>query len=309
LLPAQGVETRALAPRGFPATGGSLYIGEYHRTLEILRFPVAGGAPERIAANLHNPLLPSAIELPDRRVLFSSPIAGRNWILLSGPAGEAFPFVQTDEETSQPMALASDREIVFLLGPPATREIATASLAEGRIVRRVKSPHGAQVEAIACSPDAKTIYYTASKSLWAMAAEGGAPTRLGAGDSLAADPRQGDLIVQVNERERPRLVRLPASGGPPQEIPVRSEFHLTRGALAPNAVSKDGRIVLSAPGVDSWHWGVAVLDPHTGKMERVSVKATDLVRPGWTADGSIVSPSKPVRLAALWRYRPPAAGK
>jgi hypothetical protein len=251
----------------------------------------------------------SAIQLPDRRVLFSSQIAGRNRILVSGPAGEAFPFVETEQETSSPMALAGDQELVFLLGPPATREIATASLADGRIVRRVKSPHGAQVEAIACSPDAKTIYYTASKSVWAMPAQGGAPSRLGAGDSLVIDPRQGDLVVKVNERERPRLVRLPASGGPPQDIPFQSEFHLTRGALAPNAVSKDGRIVLSAPGVDSWHWGVAVLDPHTGKVERVPVKATDIIRPGWTADGSIVSPSAPVRLAALWRYRPVAAGK
>jgi hypothetical protein len=241
--------------------------------------------------------------------LFSSQVAGRNRILISGPAGEAFPFVQTDEETSQPMALAGDRELVFLLGPPATREIATASLADGRIVRQVKSPHGAQVEAIACSPDAKTIYYTASKSVWAMAAEGGTPTRLGAGDSLAVDPRQGDLVVQVNERERPRLVRLPASGGPPQGIPFQSAFHLTRGALAANAVSKDGRIVLSAPGVDSWHWGIAVLDAQTGKVEPVPVKAADLIRPGWTADGSIVSPSARVRLEALWRYRPQAAGK
>jgi hypothetical protein len=142
-----------------------------------------------------------------------------------------------------------------------------------------------------------------------MAVEGGVPTRLGAGDSLAVDPRQGDLIVQVNERERPRLVRLPVSRGSPQDISVRSEFHLTRGPLAPNAVSKDGQIVLSAPGVDSWHWGVAVLDSHTGKVERVPVQAADLIRPGWTADGSIVSPSKPVRRAALWRYRPVAVGK
>jgi Tol biopolymer transport system component len=99
-------------------------------------------------------------------------------------------------------------------------------------------------------------------------------------------------------------MRLPASGGAPQEIPFRSELRLIPLPLAPNAVGPDGRILLDVISNDSWFEVVAVLDPRTGRVEQVPLNyPVDFRTPGWTPDGRIISVASTVR-AALWRFRP-----
>jgi hypothetical protein len=46
-----------------------------------------------------------------------------------------------------------------------------------------------------------------------LPAEGGTPTKLGAGDSLTVERDTGDLIVKLDESARIRLVRMPPAGG------------------------------------------------------------------------------------------------
>jgi Tol biopolymer transport system component len=286
------------------APDGSLYVDEYERPLEVLRFPASAGSPERIATSATYPPGSNAVPLPDGRLLFASQISGRNRILVTQAGADPLPFLETEEETWCPVALLGSQHVVLLLGAAGKQELAIASIAGGRIVRRLTGVKGAEIRRMACSPDAKTIYYTASGSLWAIPASDGAPRKLGAGDAVAVDPRNGDLIVQLSEPERVRLVRLPASGGPPQEIPFRSDLRLTRLLLAPNAVRKDGRIVATVASNDSWWFGVAVLDPRSGRVERIPLNyPADLDYPGWTPDGRIVSAAQALR-AALWRFRP-----
>lgn len=88
------------------------------------------------------------------------------------------------------------------------------------------------------------------------------------------------------------------------EIPFRSnEFSLTPVSLSPNAVNRDGRLVLQVFTLDSWFFEVAVLDPDTGKVERVAAQyAGDMAMPGWAEDGQIVSLGIPLR-ANVWRFQ------
>ena len=105
-------------------------------------------------------------------------------------------------------------EVAFLLGPRSGAVVAVASIADGRIVRRLKGVEGSEVGDLAASPDGKTLYYVASRSVWAIPATDGQPRRIGPGDGVAADPNGNDLIVQIFEKEGVRLVSVPISGGP-----------------------------------------------------------------------------------------------
>lgn len=296
-----------------PEPDGSVcvYADEYERPLEVLRFPASGNAPERLATSSTYPLGSNALPLPDGRLLFASQISGRNRILVAEEGRNAVPFFITEEETWCPVALLGRDRLVLLLGAAGNQEMAVAAI-DGRIERRISGVKGTGIQRIACSPDAQTIYYTASstasstpsRSLWAIPASGGTPRELGPGDSVAVDPSDGDLIVQLNKKEGVCLERLPASGGPRKPIPFNSDLHLTRMLLAPNAVWKDGRILTTVASNDSWWFGVAVLDPRSGKVKRVPLNyPADLNYPGWTTDGRIVSAAQTLR-AALWRFRP-----
>ncbi|PYV16293.1 MAG: hypothetical protein DMG07_08125 [Acidobacteria bacterium] len=191
----------------------------------------------------------------------------------------------------------------WLLVQHATHAI--ASFADGRILRRLKSP-GPDIRSLASSPDAKTLYCAVSGTIWAVPAAGGEARKLGAGDSAVVDPRTGDLIVKLDETAASRLARLPAGGGPEQEIPIRSEFRLIPPPLAPNAVGRDGRILLPVASADSWFWHLAVLEPETGRLQRIPVRyQTDFHYAAWGAEGEVIALGVGMR-SSLWRFRPEA---
>ncbi len=283
---------------------GSLYIDQVDRPGEVLRFAASGGAPERVAIS-QTYLLGAALPLPDGRVLFPSRAAGRDRLLVAAPGKDPIPLVDTQEETAWPATLVGNREVAFLAGTNPNRIIVVASLADGRIVRRLKGAKGAgSTWSLAASPDGKTLYYVASGTVWAIPSTDGEPRKICAGDSVAVDLRRQELIVQLNEKEGIRLVRVPVAGGGPEKvIPIGGELRLTPSPLAPNAVGKDGRIAVAVSSTDNWFWQPALLDPETGKLERVLTYPGDTYSPGWTADGRILSMTQPLR-AALWRFRP-----
>ncbi|MBI3665202.1 MAG: protein kinase [Acidobacteria bacterium] len=280
---------------------GSLYLDQVDRTAEFLRFSVSGGVPERVASSATGGDL--ALPLPDGRVLLLSRPAGRERLLVVMPGKDPIPFLDTSEETALPGSLVGDREVAFLIGPPADRTIAIASIADGRIVRRLKGPKSGTIESLAASPDGKTLYYAAAGTIWAIPSTGGEPRKMHAGDSVAVDPRGQGLIIKLNEEDGVRLVRVPVGGGPEKAIPFHSEFRLTPPPLAPNAVGKDGRIVVQVASKDSWFWSSAVLNPQTGNVQRVPLAYEgDFPSPGWAPDGRIVSMALPLR-ASIWRFR------
>jgi serine/threonine protein kinase len=289
---------------------GNLYLDQADRPIEILRFPASGGNPERLAGsesvNFGGVV---TLQLPDGRVVLTSVIAGRPRLLAARPGGEAAPFIETKEETSAPACRVGEGEFAFLLGPPSSRVVAVGSIADGRIVRRLSSVPGREVTDLAASPDGKTLYYVDSRSVWAVSATGGQPRRIAPGDAVAADPNGRDLIVQLVEKEGIRLVRVTVSGGAEQPIPFQSALRLTPGTLSPDAIGKGGRVLLSVASPDGWFYGAGILDPQSGKVDRIPVNFTgDLIAPGWQSDGLILASGYPVKVT-LWRFRPAASEK
>ena len=307
----QSLLTLTMVPFSMDAgSDGSLYLDQTDRSSEVLRFAATGGAIERIAASPSYQRLGTgvALLLPDGRVLLPSRTAGRDRLQVTAPGKDPAPFLDTREETSPPAALLGTSEIAFVAGSAPAQSLAIASISEGRIARRLKGAKG-PFDGLAASPDGKTLYYVAAGAVWAIPATDGEPRKVRAGDAVAVDPRQGDLIVQLREKEGIRLVRVPASGGPEREIPFRSEVRLGATPLAPNAVRADGRIVLATLAKDNWFWKLAVLDPETGAVEAVPLNYEgDIPVPGWTADGKILALAFPLR-ASLWRFRPAPAGR
>jgi hypothetical protein len=281
---------------------GTLYVDQVDRPREVLRFPVSGGVPERMAATAVSAGA-SVLPFPDGRVLLPSRAAGRDQLLLADTARDLVPFVDTPDETALPAALVGDTEVAFQVGPPGNRLIAVASIAEGRIIRRFRGPAGGDITTLAASPDGRVLYCAAAGAIWTLPAGGGEPRKIRDGDAVIADPRGRELIVQFNEIDAVRLARIPVEGGPQQPIPVRSELHLAPVPLAPNAVGRDGRILVQVMARDFWFWPAALLDPATGKLERIPVQYQgDVIRAGWTRDGRIVGLGLPLK-AGLWRFR------
>ena len=282
---------------------GNLYLDQIDRPIQLLRFPASGGTPEMLAgsenASMHG-FMTSL--MPDGRVLLPSVFAGRTRLLALKPGEEATPFIETKEETSTPACQVGEGEIAFLLGPPNHEVVAVASIADGRIVRRISGIPAGEVIDLAASPDGKTLYYVASRTVWAIPSVGGQPRRICAGDGVVADPNGKDLIVQIYEKESVRLLRVAASGGAGEPISFRSGLRMAPVPLGPSAVGKDGRVVLSIAMADSWFYGVGVLDPRSGKLERIPVNFTgDLLAPGWQDNGRVLTSGWPLKIA-LWQF-------
>jgi hypothetical protein len=289
---------------------GNLYLEQADRPIEVLRFAASGGTPELLAGSEVAPAggLVTLL-LPDGRVVLDSVVAGRSRLLAARPGGEATPLIETKEETSGPACQVGEGEVAFLLGPPGRAVVAVASIADGRIVGRLEDVPGGEVTDLAASPDGKTLYYVASRVVWAIATSGGQPRRIAPGDAVAAEPNGTDLIVQLIEKEGIRLVRVVASGGPELPIPFQGPLRLAPVPIGPNAIGKDGRVLLAIATPDAWFYGVAILDPRGGKLERIPINFTgDLLSSGWLDDGRVLTSGWPLK-ATLWRFHPATSGK
>ena len=109
--------------------------------------------------------------------------------------------------------------------------------------------------------------------------------------------------MQRNEKDGSHLVRFSLSGGGQQPIPFQSELRFNPDALASNSVSPDGRILVTANAPGRWFNIAAILDPKTGKVQGVATPyAGDMMSPGWSGDGRILTPAMPMR-SQLWCFR------
>jgi hypothetical protein len=210
--------------------------------------------------------------------------------------------VNTSEETTAPVTSAGPNQVAFLIGAEPRRTIALASVANGRITRRIPFDRGV-ISSLASSPDGKTIYCAAGGAVWSIP-PGGEPRKICAGESVAADPGGQSLIVKVIEAPQTRLLRVPLDGSPPREIPLTGPFHLTFDALASAAVGRDGRMVAPLASLDSWFFVPGIVDLKTGAMTRISVDHLgDYHSAVWTSDGQIVAAANELR-SSIWRFRP-----
>jgi hypothetical protein len=284
---------------------GSLYVEFIDNRAELLRFPAAGGIPERLAsAGRYSFMEP--VELPDGRVLVPAQSSGRRKLLVAAPGDAPRSFIETTDQASPPVALVGN--LLAFIGGGFTAEsppvITLATQADGRITRRLEQTRGVVCAAIAGSADGSTVYYVDSGWVWSVPASGGPPRKLRQGNAVAVDPAGADLIVQINDRSGIRLVRWPSAGGPERPVPFRGNLRLTASPIAGNALSSDGKLVISVSGKDLPFTSPAILDVATGEVVRVPLQYEgDVLPSSWGTGGLLVGVGADSK-TDIWRFRP-----
>ena len=123
---------------------------------------------------------------------------------------------------------------------------------------------------------------------------------------MAPDPNGRDLIVNLVEEGRVRLQRVPLSGGPAQEIQVKSEDPIVPVPLGPDTINHAGKMLIGVVPNDSWFFRAGVMDLSSGVITRIPLNYTgDIMASAWSSDGRILATADPIR-AHLWRFRPGA---
>jgi hypothetical protein len=286
---------------------GSVYLDQADRPYQILRFPTSGGTPEVLATSAAHPVDASApVEFPDGRLLIPALVSGHSRLLIGKPDGNFFPLSDTKEENQLPATLLPGDQVAFVAGTGSEQTIVVASAADGRISRRLQGCKGIYVTRLAASRDGRTLYYSAQGSIWAIPAADGKPHKIAPGDGVTVDPNGKDLIISSLEKSGESLFRVPLSGGPPQQIHIQGSVVLNPLALGEHSLSKDGKLVIGVTSPDSWFFSAAVLDPATGRVQRIPLNFTgDILQSGWANDGRVLSLAEPMQ-AHIWRFRPVA---
>jgi eukaryotic-like serine/threonine-protein kinase len=285
------------------ATGnGSIYVDQVYRPFEVLRFPATGGIPETVVETSQGS---SPIPLPDGRIVYAAAVASRGTVMITRPAKNPVPLIDTEEETGAPLALAGKDFIALKIGKPGSyknKVVALVSVTDGRAVQRLESTRGIGMSAMAASPDGKTIYYSSEGTVWAVSVDGGGPRKIGLGDNLAAHPNGKEIVTIRDDGTILNLYRIPVNGGADQRIPFNTDLRLN-ASLSPAAIRSDGRIAITVLRPDSWWDELGILDPATGKVERLNVPYSgDAIAPAWTADGRMIGSGLLIE-GSLWRFR------
>jgi DNA-binding winged helix-turn-helix (wHTH) protein len=285
------------------ARDGSVYMdhSEFERSILILsssgiiqaEIPVpqlAEGAGQR-----------AVIALPDGGVVFSVRRRGRSDLFIARSGVEPQLLLNTPEYASLPGAVVGDGNLAFVIGA-ADRHIAIASLQDGRVIRRVPTD-GHLVTSISAPADGHTIYYASNGIIWAQAASGGEPRRIGEGYDLAVEPSGKFLYLMRTGADGYQLFRMPAAGGEAARILLPAGFNMTPLPLSPSAIDHGGRILLPVNVLDIFFYQAAVFDPSRNTMKLVPAPPRAPVEnAGWTPDGNIAA--LVVRWSSsLWRYR------
>ncbi len=244
----------------------------------------------------------AAIPLPGGGILAAVLIVGQSRVVTMAPGKDPVPLLETTEETRGPLAMLGRDRVLLILGSPPNQSLAIVSLADGRLVRRLEHVDGGTVQAVAGSPDGKTVYYAAADAVWVADAAGGTPRRFHAGNGVAIDPGSRYAVVSISDQAGVHLVRVPLNGEAEQEIPVRSDrFRISPShTLMSNAVDASGRMFVGIAPV-SWFYPVGILDPRTGELAKVWPDIEADMWGGWTDDGRVLAGSRESR-SVLWRF-------
>jgi len=279
------------------ARDGSLYIGLQTRAVEVLQFAESGANPEPIAGDdtFERGLAP----LSDGRTLAVSRIGAGPRAVLIAPGKEPVKLVETSEFTSNPMTMVGNDRAALTMNSGSAVDVGVVALNTGRILKRIKTD--GTPTSLGASPDGAMLYVAVRGSISAITIATGEARPIGAGDSFAVDPANGDLIVKLDEATGSRLVRLSPQGGTPQPIAMKGDLRMIVYGLAPGSVRR-GKLVLPVASVDSWFWYSAVLDLATGEVKRVNVRPDlDFHVTTWAQDGRIVALAFGSHMA-LWKF-------
>ena len=283
------------------AGDGSVYVETLKFRRIISSLPPGGGRATRIAVQ-ENADLELLAPLRDGRVVVGQTFAGRSRLMALQPGKDPANIVTTSEETSPPVTRVGSGEIAFLVGGEPRRTIAVASLASGRIERRIPFDKG-PIGSLDASPDGKTIYCGAGGSIWGIPPIG-EPRRICAGESAAAEPDGKSLLVHVVEAPKAKLVRVPLDGSPSREIVLDGPFHLTFDPFNSAELSRDGRLLAPLASLDDWFFVPGMIDLSTGRMTRIPTDSLgDVHGMGWAPDGQVVVEANELR-SAIWKFTP-----
>ncbi|HXT69634.1 MAG TPA: protein kinase [Vicinamibacterales bacterium] len=279
------------------APDGSLYIGLLARAAEVLRFAESGADPERIA--LDDTFTRGLAPLPEGRALAVSRIGSGPRVVVIAPGKDPVKLVESSEDTRNPMSMVGNDRAALLIGAEDAPDIGIVALNTGRILQRFKTK--GLPTSLGASPDGTTLYVAAAGSISAVTIATGETRPVGAGDSFAVDPDNGDLIVKLDEGTGYRLVRLSSKGGTPQPIAIKGDLRMIVYGLAPGSVRR-GKLVMPVGAADSWYWYVGVLDLATGDLKRVNIATgLDFHAATWAPDGKIVAFGLGTNMA-LWKF-------
>jgi hypothetical protein len=305
--PPQTVLTLSLPALGLDMDrDGQLYIDQFQRPMEVLRFAAAGGSVERVASPLRG-LQMQPVELPDGRVLLPSKVSGRDQ-LLAGAGKSLGPILEHGGETAPPAVLVDDRHLAFLAGSGKGRQLKIAEIDEDQVRIRLtlKDVPVEGLNGLAASPDGKVLYYVHSKQVWAVSTSGdGKSRKVASGDGVAVWPGTGDLLIQRFEKAGVRLLQVSPQGGERKELKIRPGLlRLAPSIIGGRAIDKDGNVVLAVASKDNWFWRVALLDSRTGKLAAIPVELDgDILPSNWGRDGKVLSVGYPLK-SELWRLTP-----
>jgi hypothetical protein len=292
-------------------SAGRVYIDQFHRPLEVLRFDAAGGPVERVATLSRRPPGGTGgmpVELPDGRVLLVSRVAGHGRLLLGGLAGkDPVPLLEGKDETSAPAVLIGDRLLAFCSGRGKDRRLKVAALEDdqARVVRTLEGVRADGLMRLAASLDGKTLYGVESRQVWRVPVRGGRAEKVASGDGVAVHPVTGDLLIQRFEKDGVRLYQITGKTGPRQEVKIQpGPWRLVPLAIGGRAIDKDGRILVGATAKDDWFWRAALLDSRSGRLERIGVDYDGEVYPAnWGRNNKVLALGFPLR-SELWRLTP-----
>ncbi len=281
----------------------SLYANVVDRPADVVRFALDGTGVEKLAGFPQVPNLPKLTVLPDGRGVLPVVASSQIRLMIVQKGKEPAPLVNTTEETTMPMAACGLREVAFMIGPEPHETIAFAEPSTGRMVRTI-APGKGPVESLACSPDAKTFYFSARGVVWSIGPSGGEARKIRAGEGVVADPSGRRLIVQARESSQMHQFIVPMDGGPEREIPRDSSFPLSVVTMSPNALNADGRVLTSTTLRDSWFNPPGLIDTATGRTRRIpSENLSDYQSVGWTPDGHVMAVKIGLR-STLWKFQP-----
>jgi hypothetical protein len=288
------------------AADGTVYVDQDEEPVELVRFAPVGGHVQKIAAAQH--YIPWNIVLSDGRVVFEQVTEARSRLVVLESGKSQTPLLNTREETYGPITSAGVNEIACPIGRGADRAIAVAAISNGRIIRRIPFDKG-DIISLASSPDGRVLYCSAGGTIWSLSTSSGDPHRICAGDGVAVDPRGQFVVVQVIEKPKSRLIRVPFNGGSEQEIPLTGPFHLTPYPISSGAINADGRLLAPLASSDSWFFTPGIVDLATGRMTRIPVdRLADYRIMAWGPDGQVIA-GVATLYGTIWKFQPDVQAK
>ncbi len=284
--------------------GGELYVALRQSLGELIRFPVTGGLPERVAVTAAS-LVMNPVEFPDGRFLVPSLLAGQRRLLVTSPEGALRPLLDSSIPVGPPAVLAGSR-VAFLSGAQGGASmIALTDPADGRLLGKIPLPSGAVPRSLAAARDGSGVLFPDAGTIWLMNLGNGSVKKICPGDGVAVHPDGQRILVQRNENDGIRLYLVPLAGGAETAIEMKGQnSKLAPATLSGTAINTLEQVSLIVETAGRGYWTPGLLDLASGKLTSIPLRFEgDIVSLGWTRSNDLAAMGVG-QLGQLWRFHP-----